>query len=110
MKHRWNLLIAAGMASATGSGCSSLTAHLPNKAPGIYAGVRENVKMVMHPGRIDASPYVEIDVSGSPVMWLCFVSYGIVGFPFEAALDTLLLPVDLTYQEPPTRSASAANK
>jgi hypothetical protein len=29
-----------------------------------------------------------------------FVSYGVLGLPFEAVMDTLLLPIDLTYHEP----------
>jgi uncharacterized protein YceK len=111
MKRRWKLLIASGMALATCSGCSSLTAHIPNKAPGIYAGVRQNFQMVIHPGRIDAGPYAGmIDVSGSPIVWLYFVTYGTIGLPFETAVDTLLLPIDLTYHEPQVRAASPPNK
>jgi uncharacterized protein YceK len=109
MKQNRKLFIALCAALAACCGCSSLDAHIPNKAPGVYAGVRKNVGLIVRPGKID-SPYFALDLSDSPVVCCTSVTYGLIGLPFEAAMDTLLLPIDLTYDEYEFRAARSPAK
>jgi uncharacterized protein YceK len=99
MKHHWILLIASCLALAACLGCASITKHIPNAEPGVYAGVRQNVNAMMHPGGFQVHyAYVRLPLGMSVFM----VTSCIIGLPFEAALDTLLLPIDLTYHKPRT--------
>jgi len=67
------------------SGCASLTCRTPGEATPVYPGVRADVLTIAHP------------TSDPPFNRTGNVICGIFDLPFSAVLDTLLLPIDLSY-------------
>jgi uncharacterized protein YceK len=83
------------------SGCGSLLVqHNSNSGP--YPGARLDAHLIAHPSSLEFNPggshgatppEDQAPGSFSPVP----LFLGLIDFPFSAALDTLLLPVDLWY-------------
>ena len=64
--------------------------------PGVYAGTREDCKMLAHPGLISHVP---------PVVAYPFIL--VIDLPGSAVIDTVMLPVDLTRHNTDDSSSSA---
>ena len=90
----WPPLIALCVVLVSCCGCSSLATHIPNKAPGPYGGVRADSKMITHPRAVNDSVVVGHIPRG------VVRAYALLDLPFSAVVDTLLLPIDLTYRKP----------
>jgi uncharacterized protein YceK len=74
----------------TCTSCGSLFSHTTTKKEvGPYPGVRDDVYLLAHPRSIREPPIHPAVV----------VPVSIIDIPLSAALDTLLLPIDLTYRE-----------
>jgi uncharacterized protein YceK len=82
---------------ALASGCGSLGMHPPHEAPGLYGGVRTEIKFIGHPPNMTDSVVGHIPRG-------VIVTGCIIDLPFSAALDTLFLPIDLTYHKPKNSS------
>ena len=79
----WAVLLAAGISSVFGSGCASVMGHKPaEEVPKPYPGVRMDAEQVGHP-------------NGRGVPAVPVVIMSVIDMPFSAALDTVLLPIDL---------------
>ena len=59
----------------------------PNEETKPYPGVRSDAELLAHP-------------TGVGVPAVAAVACGVIDLPLSAALDTLLLPIDLTYRKP----------
>lgn len=78
------------------AGCGSLFTHTTTKKEvGLYPGVRTDADSLAHPNSIRKPPVHPAIV----------VPASVIDLPLSAALDTLLLPIDLTYREPTTPTA-----
>jgi len=73
-------------------GCSSLLTRNANNDPwGAYPGVRMDAHFIAHP------TVIAPELSGNPpLIW----TLAVLDFPLSAAMDTLLLPIDLTFYMP----------
>ena len=73
-------------------GCSSLLTRNVNNDPwGAYPGVRMDAGFIAHP------TVIAPELSGNPpLIW----TLATLDFPFSAVMDTLLLPIDLTFYMP----------
>ena len=77
-----------------GLGCASIRTHVSEvEEPEVYGGVRADARLIAHPHEMGDSKVGHFEP------W-AIVTYSIIDLPFSAALDTLLLPIDLTYQKP----------
>jgi uncharacterized protein YceK len=85
----------------TGLGCTSIGTHVSDEEPGVYTGVRADARLIAHPLEMDDS------MVGHVEPW-AIVTYSIIDLPFSAALDTLLLPIDLIYAQPGSSQDSGA--
>ena len=72
--------------------CSSVLVRNDHNDPwGAYPGLRMDAHFIAHPKQINP------DLSGNPTLVWTFAA---VDFPFSTAVDTLLLPIDLTMHLP----------
>jgi len=72
------------------TGCASVLSHTESQEEvGPYAGIRADGQMLAHPNSIQEPPVHPAVV----------VPITILDLPLSAALDTLLLPIDLTYRK-----------
>ena len=99
MKHHWKLLFGLCIAFSACSGCGTLGTHIPNQSPGVYAGVRADVKEIFHPSEINDGVIGHIPRG---VLVPCFI----IDLPLSAAMDTLFLPIDLTYRKQKAAAAT----
>jgi uncharacterized protein YceK len=100
---RLNLVLGATsfITLCIGLGCTSIGMHVSDEEPEVYGGVRADALRIAHPHEMDDS------VPGHIEPW-AVVTYSIIDLPFSAAFDTLLLPIDLTYQKPMSSQDSGA--
>jgi uncharacterized protein YceK len=89
--------IVALIALLVCSGCGSLLVQHNSKA-GPYPGTRLDAHSIAHPSfdGISLGGHSDPKSSGGSFSPVALVG-GIIDLPFSAALDTLLLPVDLWY-------------
>jgi uncharacterized protein YceK len=78
------VLVAIALA---GSGCASIGARTGYADAGIYPGVYPGPRNIIHEMETPRGAAHNI------LVWPC----GIIDFPLSAALDTVLLPLDLPY-------------
>lgn len=92
MSSCWRQLVLLGAALFFCPGCGSLSSHTQqdDRGKGPYSGVRADAWCLSHPNRIGDA--VIGHVSPALVVPCC-----IIDLPLSAAVDTLLLPIDLTY-------------
>jgi uncharacterized protein YceK len=69
--------------------CAAFMTRIPNKAPGPFAGVRQDAQLVSRPPHYHG-PRIP------PAVVVCFC---VLDMPFSAAADILFLPMDLTYRK-----------
>jgi len=82
------------------SGCGTLTSHAANKSgegagqKGVFQGVRLDAKLIANSNRLEE---FGVDTGGGDKTSLagCIICFGIWDMPFSAAMDTLLLSIDL---------------
>ena len=94
MKGVLRFLTTTGFVLALCCGCTSIGTHTQQSSDGkgAYSGVRGDTQLLAHPDSIDDSVIGHV----SPAL---VVPYSIIDLPLSAALDTLLLPIDLTYRQ-----------
>ena len=68
------------------AGCASMITHTAKKEEGVYPGVREDAHLLTHPNSIRKPPIHPVIV----------VTFSLIDMRLSAALDTILLPIDLT--------------
>jgi uncharacterized protein YceK len=103
MKASAIFVVASCVIVCAGPGCSSIGTHVPHQEAGVYPGVRADGGLIAHP-HVRDDPVVFGHISPGVV-----VAYSVVDLPFSAALDTLLLPIDLTYRKPKPAQDSSPN-
>ena len=93
----WTQRVVASISLFLFSGCASIMTHTQQspEGKGAYSGVRADVSVLAHPNSVGDAVIGHV----SPAI---IVPCGIIDMPLSAALDTLLLPIDLTYREPKT--------
>ena len=74
--------------------CTSIRSHTrqSSDSKGAYSGVQGDARLLAHPNSLNDSVTGHV----SPAL---VVPYSIVDLPLSVALDTLLLPIDLTYHK-----------
>ncbi len=78
------------------SGCASVLSHTQSdEALGPYSGMRVDGHLVANPNSIEKPPVHPAVVT----------PLSLIDLPLSAALDTLLLPIDLTYRRPKAPAA-----
>jgi uncharacterized protein YceK len=88
MKTRKSFMLALSMLSACCTGCSSIWCHAnPDLRPGVYAGTREDARLLARPEEISHAPAL-----------LAYPFILAIDLPISAVIDTLLLPIDLPRQ------------
>jgi uncharacterized protein YceK len=80
-----------------------LGTHIPGKAPGIYAGVRADAGLIAHPNNVGDA--VVGSIPPALVVTCC-----VIDLPLSLALDTALLPIDLTYHKPKKEASPDPDK
>src|SRR6266496_6774568 len=92
MKRTWTLAGATSTGLILCCGCASVVTHTQQgtEGKGVYSGVRADAWLLSHPNS-------EGDAVVGHISPFIIVPCTIIDLPLSAALDTLLLPIDLTY-------------
>jgi uncharacterized protein YceK len=90
MNLKWTVPLGAAVLILFGSGCASVMNRRAHAETKPFPGVRRDAYLLMHPKSVGELPLHPVDV----------LTFSLVDMPWSAAVDALLLPMDLTKHKP----------